>query len=86
MRRVSPEGRRAVGEYSAAELHRFLVEDAVKRHATYLRWAVKAYERIGMATGRGAEDAYQAVLDEVEALTGLRRLPVAEPATSRDLR
>jgi len=65
-----------VDAYTAAELHRFLVEDAVRRHATWLPWAVAAYERIGGNDPDAMEAAYQAVLDEVEALTGLRLMPM----------
>jgi len=72
----TPEGRMGVEAYTPAELHRFLVADAVNRHATHLPWAVAAYDRIGKKTGKGAEAAFQAVLDEVEALTGLRAMPV----------
>jgi len=74
--KLSPEGRRGVEHYAAAELQQFLVEDAVKRHATWLPWTVTAYERIGVLTGKGAETVYQEVLDEVEALTGLRLMPM----------
>lgn len=88
--RLSPEGRKDVEAYTAAELHEFLVADAVRRHATFLPWAVKAYERIGELRhgggGEGAEVAYSAVLDEVEALTGLRMMPVASPATAEEMR
>jgi hypothetical protein len=85
-RKLTPEGRKGVEEYSAAELHTFLVEDAVKRHATFLPWAVAAYERIGAAPGgKGAEAAYQSVLDDVEGLTGLRRMPVGSPLTPEEL-
>lgn len=84
-KRLSPEGRRGVAEYTEAELHRFLVEDAVKSHATYLPWAVKAYDRIGQLNKRGAEAAYQAVLDEVESLTGLRHMPVGKPLSNAEL-
>lgn len=73
----SPEGRQGVDAYTAQELHRFLVADAVAKHATSLPWAVAAYTRIGQKTRKGAEAAYQAVLDEVEALTGLRMMPVS---------
>ena len=79
---LSPEGRKGVEAYTRAELHRFLVEDAVRHRATHLPWAVAAYRRIGGGTGEGAEAAYQAVLDEVESLTGHRRMPVDAP-TSR---
>lgn len=65
-----------VRQYKQADLHRFLVEDAVRHHATDLPWAVAAYDRIGKLSGKGAEAAYQAVLDDVEALTGLRVMPV----------
>lgn len=84
-KRLSPEGRRGVAEYSEAELHKFLVEDAVKHHATYLPWAVAAYDRIGKLNKRGAEAAYQSVLDEVEQLTGLRRMPVGKPLTNAEV-
>lgn len=84
-RKLSPEGRRGVDEYTAAELHQHLVSDAVKHHATYLPWAMAAYTRIGERTGRGAEDAYTAVLDEVETLTGLRALPVASGVTDAEM-
>lgn len=73
---LSLEGRLPVRQYKQGELHRMLVEDAVKRHATDLPWAVGAYDRIGKLSGKGAEAAYQAVLDDVEALTGLRVMPV----------
>lgn len=72
---LTPEGRMPVTAYTAAELHRMLVEDAVKSHATFLPWAVSAYQRIG-ERGHGAEAAFVAVLDEVEVLTGHRRMPV----------
>lgn len=74
--KLSPEGRRGVAAYSAKELHKFLVEDAVKKHPTYLPWAVEAYDRIGQQTKKGAEAAFQSVLDDVELLTGDRRMPV----------
>lgn len=76
-RRRSEEGRRHVDHYTATELHTFLVEDAVVRHATDLQWAVEAYERIGRLRGCGAELAFIAVVDEVETRTGLRHMPVA---------
>ena len=76
MARLTPEGRRGVDAYTAQELHEFLVADAVKRHPTTIEWAVAAYERIGQQRRIGAEAAYTAVVDEVEALTGLRLMPV----------
>lgn len=82
---LTPEGRRGVETYSAEQLHRMLVTDAVKRHATYIPWAVAAYDRIGKRTGRGAEAAFQAVLDEVETLTGSRTMPVDRPTTAAEL-
>ena len=83
---LTPEGRRPVESYSATELHTILVTDAVKNHATWLPWAIAAYTRIGERTGRGAEDAYHAVLDEVEALTGLRKMPIAAPTAAAELK
>lgn len=74
-RNLSPEGRRPVGAYNAGELHRFLVADAVKLHATHLPWAVAAYDRIGQLEGCGPEEAYQRVRGEVKALTG-RGMPM----------
>lgn len=68
--RLSAEGRLPVDAYNAGELHRFLVTDAVKLHATDLPWAVAAYDRIGQLDGCGAEEAYQRVRGEVKALTG----------------
>lgn len=85
-RNLSPEGREPVGAYTAKQLHEFLVADAVRSHATWLPWAVAAYSRIGEQTKQGAEAAYTAVLDEVETLTGLRRMPVGKPLTKRELR
>lgn len=73
---LSPEGRRSVRDYNEEQLRTFLVQDAVKRHATDLAWAVAAYDRIGRLSRRGAEAAYVQVLDEVEALTGRREMPV----------
>lgn len=72
----APDRRQPVAAYTATELHRILVEDAVLSHATELRWAIAAYTRIGQLTRRGSEDAYLAVLDEVETLSGHRALPV----------
>jgi hypothetical protein len=86
MSRRSPEGRKGVEAYSSAELHRFLVTDAVKRHATDLQWAIAAYLRIGQLDRTDAETAYQRVLDEVEALTGLRRMPISSPATATEMK
>lgn len=74
--KLTPEGRRGADAYTAAELHQFLVSDAVAFHATWLPWAVEAYERIGAQTGKGAEEAFTAVKAEVEALTGLPLMPV----------
>lgn len=73
---LTPEGRLPVREYNEAQLRTFLVTDAVKHHATYLPWAVAAYDRIGKLSGKGSEAAYVQVLDEVEALTGMRVMPV----------
>lgn len=76
---------RPVGAMTADELHRELVADAVAHHAAsggprLLARQVEAYQRIGALRrpaepGVGAEEAIQAVLDEVQALTG-RGLPV----------
>jgi hypothetical protein len=63
----SNEGRRAPSYYSAAQLHRYLVEDAVKGHATDLKWSVAAYQEIASKRGITIERATRAVFDEVEA-------------------
>jgi hypothetical protein len=73
--RLSPEGRKPPDAYTTAELHQFLVADAVKLHATDLPWAVAAYDRIGRVERIGAEAAYQRVYQEVRSLTG-RGMPV----------
>lgn len=80
-----PDQRQHPSVYSAAELHEMLVTDAAARHATNLRWAIAAYDRIGHLTLRGAEAAFQAVLDDVEARTGIRAMPVVEPVTNTEL-
>lgn len=67
---LSPEGRKPVDAYNAGELHRFLVEDGVKLHATHLPWAVAAYDRIGQIEGCGPEEAFQRVITEVRTLSG----------------
>lgn len=82
---LTPQGRQPVENYDASTLHRLLVEDAVKGVATYLPWAIAAYSRIGTSTRRGAEDAYQAVLDEVESLTSSRRMPMSSTTTKAEL-
>ena len=74
-RALSPEGRKPVGAYTAAELHKFLVADAVKLHATHLPWFVAACDRIGQQERIGSEAAYRRVVDEVKSLTG-RGMPV----------
>lgn len=81
---LTPEGRKGVDAYTVAELHQFLVEDAVKHHATFLPWAVAAYSRIGARKG-GAESAYQKVLDDVEAITGSRMMPRGSPLAQAEL-
>lgn len=83
--KLSPEGRKGVDEYTAEQLHGYLVADAVKHHATDLPWALAAYTRIAERRRISADDAYVAVLDEVESLTGLRMMPVSAPTTGRDL-
>ena len=77
MTKRTREGRLPVEAYDEGQLHRFLVEDAVAKRATQLDWAIAAYTRIGQLSGKGSEDAYQRVLDEVETLTGSRLMPVA---------
>lgn len=72
----SAEGRDHPSEYTETTLMAFLVEDAVKHHATDLRWFVAAMLEIAKQRNIGAEAAMLALLDEVEALTGLRGLPM----------
>lgn len=72
----SAEGRDHPSVYSAEQLMKDLVEDAVKHHATDLRWFVAAMLEISRQRKISAEDAMLALLDEVEALTGLRGLPL----------
>lgn len=84
--KLTPEGRKPVDHYNADELQGFLVADAVKHHATFLPWFVAACERIAKLRAIDVDAAYNAVLDEVEALTGLRRLPVVSPASLAEMR
>ena len=65
----------AVEVMSAQKLHEELVLDAVAGHATELKRAVAAYERIGRLRHCGPEKAYQDVSAEVQTLTG-RGMPV----------
>lgn len=69
------DGRLPVRSYTADQLHRFLVEDAVKHHATDLPWMIAACTRIGKLSRRGAEQAFLDVVAEVEALTGVASMP-----------
>lgn len=73
--KINADGRLPVGSYTRKELHRLLVQDAVKHHPTDLQWATEAYLRIGRGTGWGAEKAINDVLDDVEAQTGFRMMP-----------
>lgn len=77
------EGRMHVEMYTPAELHRFLVADAVKGHATTMSWLVLAVQRIGAKTGKTAEEAFQAVVTEVEGLGC--RMPIADPIAKAEL-
>lgn len=72
----SAEGRDHPSTYDVDTLHRLLVEDAVKMRATDLAWAVAAYERIAERRRVPVDTAFQAVVDEVETITGQRRMPV----------
>lgn len=73
---VSAEGRDHPVDYTHTTLMAFLVEDAVKHHATDLRWFVAAMIEISRQRAISAEAAMLALLDEVEALTGMRALPI----------
>lgn len=64
----SPEGRRGPSYYTAKALHSFLVDDAVKGHATEIRWAVGAYEEIAKQRKQTIDDATKHVMDEVAAM------------------
>lgn len=72
----SAEGRVHPSECTADQLMTWLVEDAVKHHATDLRWFVAAILEVSKQRRINAEAAMLALLDEVEALTGLRGLPM----------
>ena len=72
---LTPEGRRGVETYSAGELHRMLVEDAVQNHATDLAWMTGALQRIQQLTKRSLEDVFTAVVMEVESLGA--HMPIA---------
>ena len=64
-----------VGAYRADELRRFLVEDAVKQHATDLPWMVGAIRRIGNIEHKPLDDVLVSIEAEVVGLTG-RGMPV----------
>lgn len=64
----APGQREHWSKYSPEDLHRILVEDAVASHATDLPWAVGAYARIAKLTRRSIEDAFLAVVQEVETM------------------
>lgn len=77
------DGRRlpAVDDMSVEQMRTELVGDAVAGYAAaggprLLARQVLMYERIGWLTGLGAEAAISSVMDEVEALTGRRALPL----------
>lgn len=77
------DGRRlaAVEAMTVEQMRSELVGDAVANHAAaggqqLLARQVAMYTRIGQLTGLGAEAAITSVLDEVEALTGVRALPL----------
>lgn len=63
----SPEGRRAPQHYTPDELHRFLVDDAIKGHPTEIRWATAAYMRIAKQRRQHPDAAFEAVRAEVVA-------------------
>lgn len=77
-----PERRRRVDHYSADELHAMLVDDLVRFRPAGgpgmkgLRWMKDACERIGKLTGHGADAAWLAVLDDLEARTGRKMAPL----------
>ena len=77
---VSAEGRRHPSTYTVIELHAMCVEDAVKHHATDLAWFVSAMVVIASQRRIPIDDVFNGVLDEVEALTGHRMMPMASGA------
>ena len=71
----------AVESMTVEQMRAELVGDAVAGYAAaggarLLARQVQMYERIGQRTGLGAEAAIVSVMDEVEALTGQRALPL----------
>lgn len=78
----SAEGRDHPRTYDPDTLHRLLVQDAVQMRATDLAWAVAAYERIAERRRISVDAAFTAVVDEVESLTGHRRMPLHSGAVS----
>jgi len=71
----SPEGRKHPLAYTAAQLHRFLVADAVAHHATDLAWAAGAYAEIARQRRQSPDAAFSAVVAEVEAAG--KAMPIA---------
>lgn len=76
--RFVPEHQRPpVGRLNADQLHRELVEDAVRwSHATDLIRFTEACIRIGELRRCGAEEAFKAVTAEVEAKRGAAGMPL----------
>lgn len=80
-RRERPH-RKMPDRYSADQLHRMLVQDAVdgvgpaslpsmQAGMTYMSWSILAYQRIADARRQTLDDAFIAVREEVVQRTGM---------------
>ena len=73
---VDPGSRQHPSAYEPAHLRQLLVEDAVRSHATELRWMTYALIRLSEASGKGLEETFTSIVLEVETLTGRREMPL----------
>jgi hypothetical protein len=77
-----PERRRRPDYYSADELHEMLVDDAVKHRPCGgvgqkgLQWFTDAIVVISKTRKQTPDEAWVAILDDIEARTGHRWVPV----------
>lgn len=70
------EVRRVVNAATATQLHDKLVKDAVNGHPTDLQFTVLAYERIAKLRRQPLDDAFKAVVAEVEQARGGLSMPL----------
>ena len=70
------EAAKVVNAATATQLHDKLVKDAVNGHPTDLQFAVLAYQKIARDRGQPLDDAFKAVVAEVEQARGGLSMPL----------